>query len=72
MAPFFTDINIASGSGQIGYEVHTVSTSETLLSSVDIIINEHMQTNFHGEWLLVAEWDSVPQYDGDIISVRFI
>ena len=64
MAPFFTDINIARGIGQISYEVHDDSTSESLLSSVDSVINNNMQTNFHGEWLLVAKWDNVPHYSG--------
>jgi hypothetical protein len=64
VAPFFTDINIASGIGQISYEVHNDSTSQSLLSSVDSVINNNIQTNFHGEWLLVAKWDNVPHISG--------
>ena len=71
VAPFFTDINIARGIGQISYEVHNNSTSESLLSSVDSVINNNMQTNFHGEWLLVAKWDNVPHID-DFTTVGFL
>ena len=53
MAPFFTDIDITLG-GQINYEIHTVTTSQSILSEVNSLINEHTQTEFNGEWLLVA------------------
>ena len=56
VAPFFTDIYISGGVGQINYEIHTVTTS---LSEVNSLINEHTQTEFNGEWLLVATWDNV-------------
>ena len=59
MAPFLFDTDITEG-GQIVYEVHTVTTSQSILSEVDSLINEHAQTQFNGEWLLVATWDSVP------------
>ena len=68
VAPFFTDIDI-SGGGQIVYEVHTVTTSQSILSEVNSLINEHTQTQFNGEWLLVATWDNVPPY-GDNSIVR--
>ena len=60
MAPFFTDIYISSGVGQINYEVHTENTSQSLLSRVNSLINHHAQTEFNGEWMLVATWDGVP------------
>ena len=60
MAPFWTPISIYEV-GEINYEIHTTSTSESILSSVDSIINEEMQTDFHGKWLLIAKWDNVPQ-----------
>ena len=71
MAPFFSDIDISYGIGEISYEVHSESVSEPILSSVDTVINEHMQTDFHGEWLLVAKWDNVPQYRGGPNVRRF-
>ena len=63
VAPFFTDIDISYyGAGNIFYEAHTPDTSQTLLSSIDAVINQNMETEFHGEWLLVAEWNNVQEY----------
>ena len=70
MAPFFTDIDITQG-GQIDYEIHTVTTSQSILSEVNSLINEYTQTEFNGEWLLVATWDNVPPF-GDNSTVRYI
>ena len=71
VAPFFSDIDISYGTGEISYEVHSESVSEPILSSVDTVINEHMQTDFHGEWLLVAKWDNVPHISGGPNVRRF-
>ena len=68
VAPFFTDIDIR-GVGQINYEVHNETTSQSLLSRVNSLINHHAQTEFNGEWMLVATWDGVQHYG--ISSVRF-
>ena len=62
VAPFLFDIDISGGVGQIDYEIHTVTTSQSILSEVNSLINEHTQTEFNGEWLLVATWDNVPPY----------
>ena len=70
VAPFFTDIDITSGVGQINYEVHTEATSLSLLSCVNSLINYHAQTEFNGVWLLVATWDGVPlNSDTSIVRV---
>ena len=71
VAPFFTDIDISNGIGQISYEIHNESVSEPILSSVDSVINEYLQTDFHGEWLLVAKWDDVPHFRGGPENVGF-
>ena len=62
VAPFFFDIDISEGIGQIKYEIHTVATSESILSQVDFLINKHTENDFNGEWLLVATWDEVPPF----------
>ena len=54
------------GIGSIDSEIHKSETSQPILSSVDSIINEHMKTEFHGEWILLAEWNNVPEYGGII------
>ena len=71
VAPFFTDIDISRGVGQIIYENHTLSTSKDLISRVDYIINEQTQANFKGKWMLVATWEDVPQFGSDYNIVRF-
>ena len=74
VAPFFTDIDISGGVGQIRYEVHTTATSEDLLSNVSMLINEYMGTEFSGEWLLIAEWRDVPAYGQslNIVSHQYL
>ena len=64
VAPFLFDIDISEGVGQIDYEIHTVTTSQSILSEVNSLINEYTQTEFNGEWLRVATWDNVPPYPG--------
>jgi hypothetical protein len=64
VAPFFTDIDISNGVGQIDYEIHTSDTSGSILSQVDSVINEHTGTSFSGEWMLVATWEQVPAFGG--------
>ena len=72
VAPYLIDIDHSFGVGNISYEVHTVTTSKPLLSKVNSLINEHMGTQFNGEWMLVAEWKNVPQYSiPDIVSFIF-
>ena len=74
VAPFFTDIDISEGVGQIVYEVHTLSTSKHVISKVDSIVKKQKQENFKGEWMLVATWEDVPQYETNhnIVSYLFI
>ena len=69
VAPFFTDIYISTGVGQINYEIHTPTTSQAILSQVNSLISNYAQTQFDGVWLLVAAWDGVPHIsDTNIVS----
>ena len=72
VAPFFSDIDISNGVGRIDYEIHTNNTSQSILSSVNSIINRQTQTGFNGRWLLVATWDDVPQFRENRDIVRYI
>ena len=71
VAPFFSDIDISGGVGEINYEIHTDVTSQSVISRIDAVISEHMQIDFNGKWLLVAQWDGVPEFgsDIDIVSI---
>lgn len=72
MAPFFTDIDISSGVGQVGYEIHTGATSAGVLSQVNELINNCTKKAFNGNWLLVASWEDVPRYGGSINMVSSV
>ena len=59
--------------GKVSYEVHTTTTSMSLLSKVNSLIDEHMQTQFSGEWMLVAEWkDVVPSNFYEFSLLRYV
>ena len=70
VAPFFTDIDISNGVGEIDYEIHTAATSGAIFSQVNSLIEEHAETNFSGEWMLVATWDDVPPFGSGTTIVR--
>jgi len=72
VAPFFTDIDISRGVGQIQYEMHTTATSEYLLSNVNKLINEHTEMEFSGEWLLIAEWRDTPAFARPLDIVSYL
>ena len=70
MAPFFTDIDISFGIGQIIYAVYDDTIPDGIGSSVNSVINEHILTDFKAEWLLVATWENVPEYGSYSNNVR--
>ena len=61
VAPFWEDHAVING-GTISYEVHTNTTSLSLLSQVNQFIRNQQQNTFGGIWMLIAEWDSVPRF----------
>jgi len=50
-------------SGQISYEVHTSNTP--VMSEVSTFVSLQQNINFVGTWMIVAEWNSVPEYGSD-------
>ena len=62
VAPFWDDVDIRGGFGNISYQVY--SSGSPLLDTVNTIISDEENINFIGHWMLVAEWDSVPSYEG--------
>ena len=62
IAPFFLDTDISRGTGRVVYEIHT-DTSGEVISQVNSFINERKQTQFYGQWLMIASWFEVPQYN---------
>jgi subtilisin-like proprotein convertase family protein len=73
VAPFFTDIDISHGNGQIKYEIFNDSTTapldEFVLTEMSDVINQNYESaNFNAKWALVALWHDVPHY-GDYKNV---
>ena len=60
VAPFWGDVDLPGEVGNINYQVY--STGSPLLDTVNTIISDEENINFIGHWMLVAEWDSVPEY----------
>ena len=74
VAPFFSDIDTSKGTGTISYEIHTLRKSEALFTDINAIINDQMDTEFSGTWLLLAEWKNAPEFgrSQSIVSCLFI
>ena len=70
VAPFWADVDIRGGVGNISYQVY--STGSPPLNTVNTIISDEENINFTAHWMLVAEWDEVPAYQGspDQVSVN--
>ena len=63
VAPFWANVDIEEGGvGNISYQVY--STGSPLLDTVNTIISDEESINFIGHWMLVAEWNGVPEYNG--------
>ena len=60
VAPFWEDVDTSGGVGNISYQVY--STGSPLLDTVNTIISDEENINFIGHWMLVAEWDGVPEF----------
>ena len=59
VAPFWARHDITT-IAEVSYEVHNGSTG--LLSHVSAFIRQQQNTDFSGQWMVVAEWTDVPQY----------
>ena len=61
VAPFLTDTNVASGTGNVTYQVYTNTSSQALLNKVSKYIRQSEEKSFSGTWMLAVQWESVPQ-----------
>ena len=66
VAPFWADFDIRGEQGNISHQVYY--TGSPLLDYVSTIISDEGNIDFTGHWMLVAEWDSVPQFPHDAIN----
>ena len=70
VAPFWADVDIYEGVGNISYQVY--STGSPLLDTVSTIISDEENITFIGHWMLVAEWNNVPEFGSSRNKVRAI
>ena len=70
VSPFFSENDPLQGS--ISYEIHQWNSSQHNLSLVNQIINQHMNANFNGSWVLVATWNNVQPVVENKVSIIII
>ena len=69
VAPFWANNDISNRVGNITYEVHTTENSPRYITLVSSFISQQQQVRFRGSWMLVASWNSVPQFGGSLTDV---
>ena len=72
VAPFWAQNDISHRVGHVAYEIHDSENSGNYLTLASAFISGHQQVHFNGTWMLLAEWNSVPQFQGSITIVSVI
>ena len=60
VAPFWDDVDIRFGNGDISYEIH--ETGSFFLDQVNAFIQERRPTEFEGTWMMVVFYDAVHEF----------
>lgn len=61
VAPFWDDVDIGGGNGQISYEIHTTGY---YLNEMNEYLQRRRPSNFIGTWMAVVYYDAVHPYFG--------
>ena len=61
VAPFWDDVDIRGGNGEISYEIHQ---SGYFLEQVNSFLQERRPSDFQGTWMAVIYWNAVHPYFG--------
>ena len=61
VAPFWDDVDITGGNGEISYEIHT---SGFYLDEVNAFLQRKRPSNFEGTWMAVVYYNAVHPYFG--------
>lgn len=69
VAPYWANNDISNRVGSISYEVHGSGISATYINLVSTFISQQQQVRFNGNWMLLAEWNGVPQFSGSVAVV---
>ena len=70
IAPFWSNVNIGSGVGNIYYHLYTDTRSSLLLRASKEL--SQFTGDFNSTWLMVVTWDGVPQYGGSLTQVSIL
>ena len=62
MAPFWDDIDIRGGNGEISYQIFQTGNEIDTVNS--FLQSQTNYTSFEGTWMMVAFWDQVHPYLG--------
>lgn len=65
--PFWGDVDISNGVGEIKYEIHR--SPSVLVNQVSTFISVRKGLPFVGTWMMVCYWKNVPEYDGSLSIV---
>ena len=60
VAPFWDDVDIRFGNGDISYEIH--GPGSFFLYQVSAFIQEKRPTTFEGTWMMVVFYDAVHEF----------
>ena len=71
IAPFAADGDTSSGRGEVSYEIHTLAAGSEFLSKVNRFIRQEKLNRFGGNWMLVVDWNQIPQSGGPTFLVSF-
>ncbi len=69
VAPFWANVDISNRVGDVSYEVHSSDISPEYINIVSSFISQQEQVQFNGRWMLLAEWNSVPQLGESVAAV---
>ena len=61
VAPFWDNVDIRGGNGQVSYEIHQ---SGYYLDLVNTFLRRKRPSDFTGTWMAVVYWDAVHPYFG--------
>lgn len=65
--PFWGDVDISNGVGEIKYEIHP--SPSVLIDQVSTFISVKRGLEFVGTWMLLCYWQNVPEYGGSLSIV---
>ena len=70
VAPFWSDVDISDGIGNIYYHVYAETQSPLIARANEELALFTGEFMINTTWLMVVTWDGVPQFLGSLVKVR--